>query len=76
MVRSNLRFAARPGSTPSSGGQAWDRYYLYRPDLMVKLIEIYRFAHNWLGDSRTKETPAMRLGLAHGRIFERDLFSG
>lgn len=71
----NLRFAARPGRTPSSGGQAWERYHLYRPDLMVKIIEIYRFAHNWLDDRKTKETPAMRLGLARGRIYEHDLFN-
>jgi hypothetical protein len=75
-VRSNLRFAARPGISHGSSGQSWDRYYLYRPELMVKIIEIYRFAHNWLGDRRTKETPAMRLGLAKGKIYERDLFGG
>lgn len=75
-VRSNLRFAARPGISHGSDGRSWDRYYLYRPELLAKVLEIYRFAHNWLGDRKTKETPAMRLGLARGKIYERDLFNG
>lgn len=75
-VRSNLRFAARPGISHGSDGRSWDRYYFYRPELLAKVLEIYRFAHNWLGDRKTKETPAMRLGLAKGKTCERDLVSG
>ncbi len=74
-VRSNLRFAARPSISRGSGNQSWDRYFLYLPEMMEKVIEIYRFAHNWLGDRKTKETPAMRLGLAKGKIYERDPFN-
>ncbi|WP_156945892.1 hypothetical protein [Roseicyclus elongatus] len=74
-VRSNLRFAARPGHTPSNNGRAWDRHYLYNPGTMVKIIEIYRFVHNWMGHHKTKETPAMKLGLAKGRIYAKDLFA-
>lgn len=73
-VRSNLRFAARPGHTPSSNGRAWDRHYLYKPATMEKIIEIYRFTHNWIGGHSAKETPAMKLGLAKGKIYPRDLF--
>jgi hypothetical protein len=75
-VRSNLRFASRPAHTPSGNGRAWDRHYLYKPQTMVKLVEIYRFSHNWMGARQTKETPAMKLGLARGKIYERDLFAG
>lgn len=74
-VRSNLRFAARPGHTPSANGRTWDRHYLYNPETMAKIIEIYRFVHNWMGSHKTKETPAMKLGLAKGRIYAKDLFS-
>lgn len=73
-VRSNLRFAARPGHTPSANGRTWDRHYLYNPETMVKIIEIYRFVHNWMGSHKTKETPAMKLGLAKGKIYAKDLF--
>lgn len=74
-VRSNLRFAARAGHTPSSNGRAWDRHHLYNPEAMAKIIEIYRFVHNWMGNHKTKETPAMRLGLAKGKIYAKDLFA-
>lgn len=74
-VRSNIRFAARPGNTPSNNGRAWDRHYLYNPETMAKIMEIYRFAHNWMGNHKTKETPAMKLGLAKGKIYPKDLFS-
>lgn len=70
-VRSNLRFAARPQVSETNGRKTWDRYYLYKPEMMAKLIAIYRFHHNWVGDGR-KDTPAMRIGLARGRIYERD----
>lgn len=74
-VRSNLRFAARPGHTPSNNNRAWDRHYLYNPVTMAKIIEIYRFVHNWMGNHKTTETPAMRLRLAKGKIYAKDLFA-
>ena len=73
-IRSNVRPASRPVSTPSSNGRTWDRHFLYQPDMLVKIIEIYRFHHNWMGTRQTKQTPAMKLGLAKGRVYERDLF--
>ena len=69
--RSNVRFAARPQVSETSGRKTWDKYYLYKPEIMVKMTEIYRFHHNWVGYGK-KETPAMKLGLARGRIYERD----
>lgn len=74
-VRSNVRAAFRPSSTPSGNGRTWDRYYLYKPEMLVKIMEIYRFCHNWMGSRKTQETPAMKLGLSKGKIYERDLFS-
>ncbi|WP_296761604.1 hypothetical protein [Sediminimonas sp.] len=70
--RSNVRFASRPAISSGSVGQTWKRQYLYKPDTMVKLAEIYRFYHNWCDPGEDKKTPAMRLGLARGRIYERD----
>ena len=73
-VRSNLRFAARPGRTPSSNDRAWDRHYLYNPRTMSKIVEIYRFAHNWMGTSSAKKAPAVRLGLARGPMRAAEFF--
>lgn len=69
--RSNVRFAARAGIAGTTR-HTWDRYYLYKPELMVKIAEIYRFYHNWCEPGQDKKTPAMRIGLAKGRIYERD----
>ncbi|MCW3784708.1 hypothetical protein [Defluviimonas salinarum] len=69
--RSNVRFAARP-AVSGTVRQVWDRQYLYKPAMMAKLVEIYRFYHNWCEPGADKKTPAMRLGLARGRIYERD----
>lgn len=73
-VRSNIRATARPGHTPSSNHQAWTKHYYYNPKMLSKVIEIYRFKHNWMGSRHTIETPAMKLGIAAGKIYERDLF--
>lgn len=61
--RGNLRFAARPQVSDTSDRKAWDKYYLYKPEIMVKLTNIYRFHHNWVGYG-SKETPAMKLARA------------
>lgn len=74
-MRSNLRFAARPGHTPRNNGRAWDRHYLYKPTTMEKIIAIYRLTHNWIGGHTVKETPAMKLAPAKGKIYPRDLFA-
>ena len=73
-IRSNVRPASRPVSTPSANGRTWDRHFLYKPEMLVKIIEIYRFHHNWMGTRDTKRTPAMKLSLAKGKVYERDLF--
>ncbi|WP_260078135.1 hypothetical protein [Phaeobacter inhibens] len=41
---------------------------------MAKIVEIYRFMHNWIGSSSTKTIPAMKLGLAKGKFHPKDLF--
>lgn len=70
--RSNVRCAARPIVPAADGRQSWSKYQLYKPELMHKIVEIYRFYFNWCELGEDKQTPAMRLGLARGRIYERD----
>lgn len=73
-VRSNVRATARPGRTAAGNGRAWDRHYFYNPATLCKVIEIFRFKHNWMGSRSTEATPAMKIGLAGGKVYERDLF--
>lgn len=70
--RSNIRFASRPAISSGNTGHTWDKQYLYKPEMMAKMVQIYRFYHNWCDPGDDKKTPAMRLGLARGRIYERD----
>lgn len=35
-IRSNVRPASRPVSTPSGNGRTWDGYYLYNPMMLIK----------------------------------------
>lgn len=71
-IRSNIRFASRPAISRANIGHTWDKQYLYKPEMMAKIIQIYRFYHNWCNLGEDKQTPAMRIGLARGRIYERD----
>jgi hypothetical protein len=46
----------------------------YRSEMQVKINEINRFPHKSLGTLQTTRTAAMKLGLAGGRGYPRDLF--
>lgn len=70
--RSNVRFASRPAISSGNVGHTWDKQYLYKPEVMAKMVQIYRFYHNWCDPGEDKKTPAMRIGLARGRVYERD----
>ena len=71
--RSNIRFASRPQITTNGHGRVWARHHLYDPVVLSKLVEVYRFYHNWMEPGVDGKTPAMRIGLARGRIYDRDL---
>jgi hypothetical protein len=73
-IRSDVRPASRPVSTPSNNGRTSDRHFLNRPKMLIKIIEIYRFHHNRMGTRQKTQRPAMKLGMAQGRICKRDLF--
>ena len=71
--RSNVRFASRPQISTNGPGRVWGRHHLYDPVVLSKLVEVYRFYHNWMESGVDGKTPAMRIGLARGRVYERDL---
>lgn len=60
--------------TATNTARIWHAYSFYSPEMVPKLATILRFYHNMLlGED--KHTPAMRLGLAKGKVYERDLFA-
>lgn len=50
-------------------------YGFYDPEMVPKMVAILRFYHNWMLPGRDGRTPAMRIRLARGHIYPRDLFS-
>jgi len=48
--------------------------YPYNQETICRIIEIYRFKHNWMGASATVKVPEMRLNISAVNMHERDLF--
>lgn len=74
------RVAGFERGIPAASNQAriWHAYSYYNPETAPKLANILRFYYNYMltsGRGRSKATPAMRLGLARGVVYERDLFA-
>ncbi|WP_022704069.1 hypothetical protein [Pseudorhodobacter ferrugineus] len=61
--------------TTSNQQRIWHAYGFYDPEMVSKLVTILRFYHNWMLRGQDGATPAMRIGLAKGLIYPRDLFS-
>lgn len=63
--------------TASNDRRIWHAYSYYDPGMVPKMVEILRFYYNYmlaLPDSGG-QTPAMRLGLAKGKVYPRDLLA-
>lgn len=61
--------------TASNQHRIWHAYGFYDPEMVPKMVAILRFYHNWMLPGRDGATPAMRIGLAKGLIYPRDLFA-
>ncbi len=63
--------------TASNDQRIWHAYSYYNPEMVPKMVAILRFYYNYMlvpreGDG---QTPAMRLGLAKGKVYARDLLA-
>lgn len=72
-VRRRLSLLERPISTASSARRTWHGYSPYNPAVIVKLLDIFRVYYNYCIVGQDKQTPAMRLGLAKGKVSEEDI---
>lgn len=72
-VRKRLSPLERSIPTASGSRRIWYAYAPYRPDLVVKLLDIYRGYYNSIKKSDDGKTPAMRLGLTKGAIRFEDV---
>jgi len=70
-VRRRVAMFERPIHSSSSAGRTWNGYGAYNPQMVVKLLEIFRVVHNYI-DTKKEDgvvsTPATRLGLAQAPI--------
>jgi len=67
-VRRRLSLLERPISSSANLGRRWFGYGPYKPVMVGKLLDIFRVFYNFVEVGRNKQTPAMRLGLAKGKI--------
>ncbi len=67
-VRRRLSLLERPISSSASMGRCWYGYGPYKPVMVGKLLDIFRVFYNFVEVGKNKQTPAMRLGLAKGKI--------
>lgn len=72
-VRRRLSILERPIGSASSKGRSWYGYSAYNPETIVKMLGIFRVFYNYCLVGQDKETPAMRLGLAKGKVSLEDI---
>jgi len=63
----------RPIATSSSARRLWYAYAPYSPLVVAQLVEIFRVYYNYIKAGKDKKTPAMRLGLAKGKVSFEDV---
>ena len=63
-----LSILERPMGSSSNAGRTWYGYSAYNPETIVKMLGIFRVFYNYCLVGQDGKTPAMRLGLAKGKV--------
>jgi len=72
-VRRRLSILERPIATASSARRVWHGYSPYNPEVIVKLLAIFRVFYNYCLARKDGTTAAMRLGVAHSKAALEDI---
>lgn len=72
-IRRRLSLLERPIGTSSKAGRTWYGYSAYKPENIVKLLDIFRVFYNYCLPDKKGETPAMRIGLADRPMEPQDI---
>ena len=72
-VRRRLSLLERPIATASKSRRMWYGYSAYNPTNIVKLLGIFRVFYNYCATGKDGKTPAIRLGLAKGKVDLEDI---
>jgi hypothetical protein len=72
-VRRSLTIAERAVASSNTDRRLWHGKSAYNPEVLVKVLSIYRTYFNYCDVGEDRKTPAMRLGLAKGRVAPEDI---
>ena len=73
-IRRSISLLARPFQTSSAERRVWHGYspynpeVAYNPEVVVKLLQIYRVYYNYLQAGEDGKTPSMRAGHSDGPV--------
>lgn len=72
-LRRGLTMAERGVVSASADRRLWFGKNAYNPGVLAKLVEIFRVHFNYCEVGEDGKTPAMRMGLARGKVAEEDI---
>jgi hypothetical protein len=72
-VRRRLSVLERPIPSASAFQRTWYGYSAYNPETVSRLLTIFRVYYNYCLPGKGGTTPAMRLGLAKGKVRLEDI---
>ena len=72
-VRRGLTLAERAVASSNTDRRLWFGKSAYNPDVLVKVLSIFRTYFNYCEVGQDGRTPAMRLGLARGPVAPEDI---
>jgi transposase-like protein len=72
-VRRGLTLAERAVASSNSDKRLWHGKSAYNPEVLVKVVGIFRTYFNYCEVGQDGKTPAMRLGLARGPVAPEDI---
>ncbi|MCX5734578.1 MAG: hypothetical protein NTW68_09665 [candidate division NC10 bacterium] len=72
-VRRRLSILERPITSASAFQRTWYGYSAYNPESVSRLLTIFRVYYNYCLAGKGEATPAMRLGLAKGKVALEDI---
>lgn len=72
-IRRRLSLLERPIGSSANLGRRWFGYAPYKPVMVSRLLDIFRVFYNFVEVGKNKQTPAMRLGMAKGKISIEDI---
>ncbi len=67
-ARRRVSVFERPFSSGTNSRRVWYGYSPYKPDMYIKLADLYRLFYNLVLRGKDGKTPAMRLDIAKGAV--------